>query len=76
MKTITDKEKMAARLAMGEKIKARRNQLGIGQLTLSRLAGVTPANVVNVEKGRYSVGLDVLNRIAEALGTKIDLVEK
>jgi hypothetical protein len=32
--------------------------------------------VVNVEKGRYSVGLDVLNRIAEALGTKIDLVEK
>ena len=71
-----EQEKMSARLAIGEKIKARRNQLGIGQLKLAMLASVTPSNVVNIEKGRYSVGLDVLNRIAEALGAKIDIVEE
>ncbi|NDV14863.1 helix-turn-helix domain-containing protein [Muricauda sp. TY007] len=32
------------------------------------------ANLSRIEQGRYSVGLDILSRISEVLGVKVDLV--
>lgn len=38
------------------------------------LAGIDAANLSRIEQGRYSVGLDILSRIAFVLGAYIDLV--
>ena len=37
-------------------------------------AGIDAANLSRIEQGRYSVGLDILSRIAFVLGAHIDLV--
>jgi transcriptional regulator with XRE-family HTH domain len=41
---------------------------------LAKASGVTLANVSRMERGMYSPGLDVLSKIADALGAKIDIV--
>ena len=41
----------------------------------ARLAGIDAANLSRIEKGKYSVGLDILSKIAAALGKKIDFVD-
>ena len=38
------------------------------------LAGIDAANLSRIEQGKYSVGLDILSRIAFVLGAHIDLV--
>lgn len=42
---------------------------------LAEIAGITPSNLRNIEAGKYSVGLDVLNRIAGALGAELRMEE-
>jgi len=61
------------RQRIGNIIKAIRSEKGISQRQLAELAGITPANVANIELGKYSVGLDVLSRIAKSLKCKIEL---
>lgn len=60
---------------MGERIAKLRMQQGWTQEQLSEMAGITQANLRNVEAGRYNVGLDVLNAIADALDAELCLVE-
>lgn len=42
---------------------------------LAKLAGIDAANLSRIEKGKYSVGIDILSKIAAALGKKIDFVD-
>ena len=42
---------------------------------LAKLAGIDAANLSRIEKGIYSVGLDILSKIAAVFGKKIDFVE-
>lgn len=58
---------------MGQTIRDIRIQRGMTQQDLADAAGITKANVCNIEAGKYSVGFDVLNRIANALGVKIEM---
>lgn len=59
------------RLSVGLRIKEIRTSQNLTQLQLAEMAGITKANVCNIEAGKYSVGLDVLHRITQALGVKI-----
>ena len=43
--------------------------------TLSLLTGIDAANLCRIEQGIQSVGIDVLSKIANAMGYKIELVE-
>ena len=61
------------RLSVGLRIKEIRTSQNLTQLQLAEMAGITKANVCNIEAGKYSVGLDVLHRITQALGVKIIL---
>ena len=61
------------RLSVGLRIKEIRTSQNLTQLQLAEMAGITNANVCNIEAGKYSVGLDVLHRITQALGVKIIL---
>ena len=61
------------RLRIGLRIKELRTSQNLTQLQLAEMAGITKANVCNIEAGKYSVGLDVLHRITQALGVKITI---
>lgn len=64
------------RTEIGARIKELRLAQNLTQQQLAELAKLTKANVCNIEAGKYSVGLDVLYRIAEALNVSIRLIEK
>ncbi|MBE6326541.1 MAG: helix-turn-helix transcriptional regulator [Bacteroidales bacterium] len=62
------------RSAVGSRIRHFRLSKDLSQQELADLAGITKANLCNMEKGKYSAGIDVINRICEALGLEIQLV--
>lgn len=62
------------RAAIGRRISALRRKLGLSQRELARRAGISQPNLVNIEAGKYSAGLDILWRIARALGRAVYIV--
>jgi DNA-binding XRE family transcriptional regulator len=65
----------ADRARIGCCIKQIREERGIEARDLARLAGIDAANLSRIENGKYSVGLDILSKIATALGKKVDFVD-
>ena len=63
------------RVRIGGRIRQIREDRGMEARDLARLAGIDAANLSRIEKGKYSVGLDILSKIAAALGKKIDFVD-
>lgn len=63
------------RIRIGERIRELRKEKNIEAKLLAQSANIDAANLSRIEQGRYSVGLDILSKIAIALGTKIELVE-
>lgn len=63
------------RARIGERIRQIRMDRGMEARDLARLAGVDAANLCRIENGKYFVGLDILSKIAAALGKKIDFVD-
>lgn len=61
---------------IGNRIKALREEQQMDAKTLAQKAGITPANMSRIEQGKYSPGLDILSRIASALGMQLDFVKK
>ncbi len=59
---------------IGAKIRQLREIKGIEAKQLAVLADIDAANLSRIEQGKYSVGLDILTRIANVLGVKVDLV--
>lgn len=68
-----ERENRGIRSAIGKRIKSIRLQRDMTQQELATAAGITKANVCRVEEGKYSVGIDVLDKIAEALGVSLEL---
>lgn len=63
------------RARIGKRIKEIREERGIEAKDLAHLVGINAANLSRIENGRYSVGLDILSKIATALGKKVDFVD-
>ncbi len=61
---------------IGHRIKTLREEMQMDAKTLAQKAGITPANMSRIEQGKYSPGLDILCRIASALGMQLDFVKK
>ena len=60
----------------GDRIRARRAELGLSQEALAHLAGLQRAYIGQLETGMRSVGLDNLARLAKALEMDLgDLLE-
>lgn len=68
-----ERENRGIRSAIGKRIKSIRLQRDMTQQELATAAGITKANVCRVEEGKYSVGIDVLDKIAAALGVSLEL---
>ena len=67
---------MNYRERIGQRIVQVRKSRGLTQRALAELSGVTYQNINKIELGRYSVGIDVLGKIVDALGCKMDIVER
>lgn len=58
---------------VGAGIKVLREARGMTQAELARLVGVERTSITNIEKGRQRLGLDLLDKIATALGMKLTM---
>lgn len=69
-------DKQGERTRIGTKIRQIREEKKIEAKDLARLTNIDAANLSRIEKGKYSVGLDILSKLASALGYHIDIVPK
>ena len=63
------------RCRIGSRLKEIRERKGMEAKSIARLAGIDPSNLSKIESGRYSVGLDILSKIASTIGASVDIVE-
>lgn len=63
------------RSAVGKCIRHYRLSRDWSQQKLADKAGITKANLCNIEAGKYSVGIDILNKITNALNIQIELLK-
>lgn len=63
------------RIIVGERIRSLRELRQMDLDTLALKSSIQPNTLRRIEAGRLSVDLDVLSRIAQGLGMKIDFVE-
>lgn len=63
------------RLRIGQRIAELRKEQNLTQTQLAERCGLQQAHIARIEAGRYSVGLDTLTQIADALGMAIDFVK-
>lgn len=66
---MNDRERIGLQIAMLRKDK------GLSQRDLAGLTGLNYTNIWKIEKGKYSVGLDILSKICNALGKRVDIVD-
>lgn len=67
---------MTDRERIGKRIAQLRMEAGISQYKLAELTGLAPGNIARIETGKYSTGVDLLSKIGDALGYKLDFTEK
>ena len=63
-------------LDIGMTIRERRRALGLSQSDVAFTAGVNRRVIGELERGKETVRLDVLRRVAEALGLDLTFVER
>lgn len=66
---------MNERERIGKRIAQLRAEKGLSQAQLGELSGVGHSHIARIEMGRYSVGIDTLAKLGDALGVKIDFVK-
>lgn len=68
-------DRSVERERIGARIRQLRESKGIEAKQLAILTDIDASNLCRIEQGRYSVGLDILSKISQALGAKVDLVK-
>ena len=72
---ISSGDRQGERVRIGGRIRQIREESNMEARDLAKLAGIDAANLSRIENGKYSVGIDILSKIAAVLGKKIDLVD-
>lgn len=67
---------MNERERIGKRISELRKSKGLSQAKLAELTGIAPGNIARIETGKYSTGIDLLSKIANVMGYKLDFIEK
>ena len=63
-------------IELGEKIRERRELLGLLQPQLASLSGISTRTLQLVERGKGNPSVDTLSQLAEPLGLRLELVLK
>ena len=67
---------MNYREEIGRRIAQLRKEKGLTQEQLSQKTGLDRANIAKIENGRYNTGIDIIGKICDALGCRIELKEE
>ena len=62
------------RLRIGRRIAEIRKENGMTQAQLAERCGLQQAHIARIENGKFSVGLDTLAQIADAMGARIEII--
>ena len=69
---MTDEKKQQYRIYIGKRIAEERAKLGLSQRDLAGLSGYDPATIAKIELGRWSAEIDIISKIADSMGLKVD----
>lgn len=69
-------EKKDINVRIGELLKARRLALGMTQREVAEKAKMQSNSIINIEKGRRGISVQLLERLCKVLELKIKLEEK
>ena len=64
---------MNHRERIGQRIAQLRKEKGLSLRQLSEECGITYQNINKIENGKYNTGIDIIGKIADALGAEITL---
>ena len=70
----SDDAKVIERQRIGKRIREIREEKKLDIRQVASLCNITEYNLERIEEGRYSVKIDLLAKIAMALGTKLDFI--
>lgn len=62
------------RLRIGRRIAEMRKEQGLTQTQLAEQCGLQQAHIARIETGKFSVGIDTLAQIADALNAKVEFI--
>ena len=62
------------RLRIGQRIAELRKEKGLTQQNVADATGLQRNHLSRIEQGKYSVGFDTLQSIAQALGMQVDFI--
>lgn len=62
------------RISIGKQIAEMRKEAGLTQVQLAEKSGVGFSHIGRIELGKYSIGIDTLQKIADVFGKRIDFV--
>ena len=72
---VLEQKRSEERKRIGERIKELRKKKNLDAKSLASRVGIDASNLSRIEQGHYSVGFDILSKIANALDAKVDIVE-
>jgi transcriptional regulator with XRE-family HTH domain len=64
----------ATRIQIGEQLRAAREKSGLTVRQLAELTGYHYPNICRIEQGKYAVSVDIVGRIAKALGYRLEII--
>ena len=73
---VLEPKRSEERKRIGERIRELRKKKNLDAKAVASRAGIDASNLSRIEQGHYSVGLDILSKIASALGARVDIVEE
>lgn len=62
------------RIRIGNRLRELRESQGLTTTQLGERCGLTQSTISKVENGKWSVSLDILSKVCEALGAKVEIV--
>lgn len=65
---------MNERERIGLRIAEIRKEAGLSQCELAERLGMKQNAISRIEKGKFNIGFDTLQKIAEAFGKKVDFI--
>lgn len=62
------------RTRIGQRLQEARKEKGMTQQDVASKSGVTRTTVSKIEAGKFNAGVDVVDKLARAMGARLDIV--
>lgn len=70
---MTEEEKMANRIQIGNRISELRQEKGMSVFQLAEKCDVSRQNIYKIEDGKYNVSIDILYKVCKALEVELKI---